>query len=165
MPLGIGTAPFQGRAICLSRSAVFPKSSFCSASSMLMLLTVDAVLESLHPETGSCCMPCVHDATMQVLSLGTEHRHVYTMHVCINLVVIGLLYMACPDGCRHKITFLPRLRPYPVRGHRLLCCLYTQLLCLTFILRYKPHVSVHYDMNNVYLHSTIILRHKSHFSV
>jgi len=30
------------------------------------------------------------------------------------------LYMAYPDGCRHKTIFLPRLRPYPVRGHRLL---------------------------------------------
>jgi len=37
----------------------------------------------------------------------------------ISLVVIGLVYKAYPDGCRHKHTLLPRLRPYPVRGHRL----------------------------------------------
>ena len=36
-----------------------------------------------------------------------------------DLVVIGLLYMAYPDG-RHKLIFLPRLRPYPMRGHWLL---------------------------------------------
>jgi len=35
--------------------------------------------------------------------------------------MIGLVYKAYPDGCRHKYTYLPRLRPYPVRGHRLLC--------------------------------------------
>ena len=38
---------------------------------MLVLLTVDAFLVYVHPENGSCCMPCVHDAIMQVLSLGT----------------------------------------------------------------------------------------------
>ncbi len=31
-------------------------------------------------------------------------------------VVIGLLYMAYPNGCLHKFTFLPRLWPCPVRG-------------------------------------------------
>ncbi len=38
----------------------------------------------------------------------------------VYLVVIGLLYMAYPDGCQHEFTFLPRLRPYPMRGRRLL---------------------------------------------
>ena len=33
------------------------------------------------------------------------------------LIVIGLL---CPVGFQHKITFLPRLRAYPTKGHRLL---------------------------------------------
>ena len=37
-----------------------------------------------------------------------------------DLVPIGLLYTACPNGCRHHFTFLPRLRPYPVKEHRLL---------------------------------------------
>jgi len=37
-----------------------------------------------------------------------------------SLVVIGLVYKAYPDGCRHKYTFLPKPRPYPVRGHWLL---------------------------------------------
>ncbi len=32
-------------------------------------------------------------------------------HCFVDLVVIGLLYMAYHDGCRHKFTFLPRLRP------------------------------------------------------
>jgi len=32
--------------------------------------------------------------------------------------VIGLVYKAHSNG---KCTFLPRLRPYPMRGHRLLC--------------------------------------------
>jgi hypothetical protein len=38
----------------------------------------------------------------------------------VDLVVIGLLYMAYPNKCQHKGTFLPRLRPYPMRGHWLL---------------------------------------------
>ena len=41
-------------------------------------------------------------------------------HVVIEHVVIGLLYMAYSDGNWHKFTFLPRSRPYPMRGHRLL---------------------------------------------
>ncbi len=52
------------------------------------------------------------------------HHHVlnHVYHHVINLdsVVIGLLYTAYPDGCWHQFTFLPRLRPYPVRGHWLL---------------------------------------------
>ena len=38
----------------------------------------------------------------------------------VDLVVIGILYVACPDGCWLQFTLLPRLRPYPMRGHRLL---------------------------------------------
>jgi len=34
--------------------------------------------------------------------------------------VIGLLYMASPAVAGVKVSSLPRLRPYPVRGHRLL---------------------------------------------
>ena len=37
-----------------------------------------------------------------------------------SLVMIGLLYMAFLDSCWHKMTFLLRPRPYPVRGDRLL---------------------------------------------
>ncbi len=43
--------------------------------------------------------------------------------VYFNFVVIGLLYMAYPNGCQHTLTFQPRLRPYPMKGHRLLCIL------------------------------------------
>ncbi len=38
---------------------------------MLVLLTHDAVLMSLHPRNDSCCMPCVHYDSITVLSLGT----------------------------------------------------------------------------------------------
>ncbi len=38
----------------------------------------------------------------------------------LNLVVFSLSYMAHPNGCWHRLTFLLRLRPYSVRGHRLL---------------------------------------------
>ena len=31
--------------------------------------------------------------------------------------MIGLLYKADPNACRHEYTFLPRLWPYPVIGH------------------------------------------------
>ena len=34
--------------------------------------------------------------------------------------MIGLLYEAYPNGCRHVETFLPKLRPYPVWGALLL---------------------------------------------
>ncbi len=44
-----------------------------------------------------------------------------SLDVVFDLVVIGLLYKAYPNGCGHKFTFLPRLRPDPMRGHRLLC--------------------------------------------
>jgi hypothetical protein len=55
------------------------------------------------------------------------------LFLALGLVVIGLVYKAYPDGCRHKYTFLPRLRPYPVRGHQLLrrCSLHSQgVMCL-----------------------------------
>ncbi len=38
-----------------------------------------------------------------------------------DLVLIDLAYMAYPDACRHKITFLLRLRLYPLSGDWLLC--------------------------------------------
>ena len=41
-------------------------------------------------------------------------------NLCMSTVAIGLVYKAYPDGCRHALTFLPRLRPYPMRRHRLL---------------------------------------------
>ena len=34
----------------------------------------------------------------------------------LQLVVIGLLYMAYANGSRDKIIFVPRLRPYPMKG-------------------------------------------------
>lgn len=37
-----------------------------------------------------------------------------------DFVLIGLLDIACPNGCWHQFTCLPRLRPYPVQEHRLL---------------------------------------------
>ena len=37
------------------------------------------------------------------------------MGLC-SFVVTGLLYMACPNDCWHKITFLPRLSPNPMKG-------------------------------------------------
>ena len=46
------------------------------------------------------------------------------MPACIfDAVMIGLSHMAYPNGCWHTITFLPRLRHYPVRGHGLNCLL------------------------------------------
>jgi len=38
----------------------------------------------------------------------------------IGSVVIGRLYKAHPVGCRHSFTFMPRLRPNPMREYRLL---------------------------------------------
>ena len=34
------------------------------------------------------------------------------MFILVDLLVVGLLYMAYPNGCRHKLTFLPRLKPW-----------------------------------------------------
>jgi len=38
----------------------------------------------------------------------------------VTSVMTGLVYKAYPNGCQRKYTFLPRLRPYPLRGHWLL---------------------------------------------
>ncbi len=35
------------------------------------------------------------------------------------LVMIGPVYMAYPGDCQQECKLLPRLRPYPVRGHPL----------------------------------------------
>ncbi len=42
--------------------------------------------------------------------------HLSTLRCSIDIIVIGLLYMAYPNGYRRNFTFLPRLRPYRMRG-------------------------------------------------
>ncbi len=56
----------------------------------------------------------------QLLSISLMRMSLHTVRCLpvIDLVVIGLVCKADPNGCRH--TFLPSLRPYPVTGHRLL---------------------------------------------
>ena len=39
------------------------------------------------------------------------------LQLTCDLDVIGLLHMAYPNGCRHKLILLSWLRPYPVKGH------------------------------------------------
>ncbi len=38
-------------------------------------------------------------------------------HTFYVLVLIGILYMTDPDGCRDDFTVLPMLRPYPMKVH------------------------------------------------
>ncbi len=52
------------------------------------------------------------------------------------LIVITLLYMVYPDGCRHKNTFPPRLRQFPVRGYWLLSILETTVHVMHMLARY-----------------------------
>ena len=47
---------------------------------------------------------------VELACLGFCCKHYY-------LVLIGLFYKAYPNGCQQVLL---RLRPYPVRGHRLL---------------------------------------------
>ena len=65
-------------------------------------------------------MHCSVIKQVQSLHVCEDHPGIAWLgQACIShrLVVIGLLYVAYPDGSQHNITFLPRLRPYPVRGH------------------------------------------------
>ena len=56
--------------------------------------------------------------------MGTDWQVSHTRPLC-RLVVIGHMYIAYPDGCRHEFTFLLRVKRYPIMGHRFLClCLY-----------------------------------------
>ena len=63
----------------------------------------------------------LHSTLAWLFSLG-----LHTGRFCYNLVMIGLLYKLTRDGCQHRLQILLRLRPYPMRGHRLLhtaiCC-------------------------------------------
>jgi len=54
-------------------------------------------------------------------------NHADGLFLSVDLVVIGLMYMAYHDRCRHKVRFLPRLRPHPVRGIGF--CFVSFLLC------------------------------------
>ena len=45
------------------------------------------------------------------------------MHIRTDSVLFDLLYLAYPKGCQHKFTFLPRLRPYSMRGQWPLFCM------------------------------------------
>ena len=70
-------------------------------------------------------MSCVHDMHLQYISTTRYFLlcNPVSSHASAGIfvvVMIGLLYMAYPDGCWHTFTFLPRLRPYPMKGHRLL---------------------------------------------
>ena len=56
----------------------------------------------------------------------------------VTLAVIGLVYKAYPNDCRHKCTFLLRLRPYPVRGHWLLRGSAYYMLRVTLLLSLEP---------------------------
>ncbi len=44
-------------------------------------------------------------------------------HTCLVyklvVIVVKLVYKAYTYDCQHEYTFLPRLRPYPLRGYRL----------------------------------------------
>ncbi len=73
--------------------------------------------------------------------------------VIISLVVIGLVYKAYTDGCRHEYTSLPWLRPYPVRGHRLLwgyLCAHDLLNICCFLPEQQQYI--------------VALRHRARFS-
>lgn len=66
-----------------------------------------------------------------------------------NLVVIGLFYMAYPDDCQHRISFLPKLRPYPAKealalvSHQCtLCCVQIEHDKASLELHYRPAVGV-----------------------
>ena len=66
----------------------------------------------------------VHDAKQEC---GSAQLVIPCLFILLfNVVVIGLLYMAHPNGCWPKLTFLPRPTPYPMRGPFALayCCLY-----------------------------------------
>ncbi len=58
-------------------------------------------------------------------------RYATPSSVCLyyDLILIGLLYKAHPDGCQHRLQILLRPRPYPIRGHWLL-----HLKCLSVCL-------------------------------
>lgn len=67
--------------------------------------------------------PCVFDVSVLIFGL----------------FIVGLLYMAYPDGCQLVGGFLLRLSPYPVRGHQLLRCvlgtprLFLSMPCAIFL--------------------------------
>ncbi len=75
-------------------------------------------------------------------SLSPWRRHTAKLQadIIVNSVVIGLMYMAYPDDCRHTLSSLPRLRPYPTRGHWLLSAgLVTDTTCELCLLPINPH--------------------------
>ena len=49
------------------------------------------------------------------LGWAIDLHQVYTLSQ-FELVVVGLLYMAYPNGFQHEMTLLQRLRPYPMRA-------------------------------------------------
>ena len=79
---------------------------------VLQLLTTDVSTEALSadklhlPFIASCT--CSGAWTMQ-------DRVRLRIFVCFDLVLIGLLYKAYPNGCQHRLQILLRARPYHER--------------------------------------------------
>ncbi len=72
------------------------------------------------------CSGCLRKLPCKPLtSLATTYTFTTHFH---NLVLIGLLYKAYPDDCQHRLEILLRLRPYPMRGHQLLCSLFVLIV-------------------------------------
>lgn len=99
---------------------------------MLVLLTVDAVLMSLHPENGSCCMPCVHYAiSQQVLSLDA-------------LLSTGM-YTPCMSV--YTVTVLHTVSSYTASHGPLIHCPLT--CCITWSARTALHALLCTDMHGL----------------
>ena len=87
---------------------------------------------SLHAPPLRCCLFLINLVVIGIL------------HGIFDLVLIGLLYKAYPDGCQHGLQILLRLRPYPMKRDRLLYIAYPNGCwhkCM-FLLRLRPHLSL-----------------------
>ena len=80
--------------------------------------TIDTVGHTTVDTVGHTTVDTVGHTTVDTVN----HTAVDTVgHMHFGLVMIGQLYKAYPDGCQRRSQILLRLRPYPMRRHRLLC--------------------------------------------
>ncbi len=114
-------------------AAVLSVNIFCAACTLLAFLKVCllCILSDMAMQSACTAATCINNAQAQAqldfhqLDCDTDATNCFatlcSSQLLLSAVMIGLLYMAYPDGCRLETTFLPRLRPHPVRGHHLLC--------------------------------------------
>ncbi len=101
--------------------------SWLGAEAFLTVSFKNLILPERHPphtellDLDPLPLSALNNPTYQAMYSFSHFNPLQTQVQFFDLVLIGRLYKAYLDGCQHRLQILLRLRPYPMRGHWLLC--------------------------------------------